>query len=555
MKKMKYIFTFLLAACFLVSCDDLSMNETIASAPIIENFAPAQGSVGSKIVVTGKALNGVTTALLGEKECEIVERLSNTSLTIEVPNEARTGKITLVNAEGEGVSESEFAVEYPAPLATASSVQTDVDMGNKMLISGKNMNVITAVYLAADGGNVKHEASVISKNVNEIVFTVPYVEKDDAHVTFAYFDGTATQETSADLLPMLHVKRYQPVVTTTEFGDNSVGDEITLSGSYLNKINKVFVGDVECMVSLQTENTLKFVVPNSDNFVDGHNETSLSITYFDGIETRVLTEHFGVNVPFVYFWKDKVVYGQGRDVESLASFFSPETGLVYANSLWRTAVDPISYKYQANTCSGKNQPKVTENEYNSVNPYFFFSGVSGGTLQINTPAGSNSQLRNFYMINNTADEYRVTGTKGNCYGTPCLSFVYLNPTEPTHKAVIDKIKNGDLEKIDEQTFPINVTEKKIGNIGIETVKQSVNNNVFAPGVFAVGAEKSADVDAFILVIYYNVKGQAANAAENIKRFGFLHIKHIDFKLYNNTKAPSSSSVTFDMYWMKHDYQY
>ena len=54
MKKMKYIFTFLLAACFLVSCDDLSMNETIDSAPIIENFAPAQGSVGSKIVVTGK---------------------------------------------------------------------------------------------------------------------------------------------------------------------------------------------------------------------------------------------------------------------------------------------------------------------------------------------------------------------------------------------------------------------------------------------------------------------------------------------------------------------
>jgi hypothetical protein len=295
MKKMKYIFTFLLAACFLVSCDELSMNETIASAPVIESFMPAQGSVGSKIVVTGKALNGVTKALLGEKECEIVERLSNTSLTIEVPNEARTGKITLVNAEGEGVSESEFAVEYPAPLATASSVQTEVEMGNKMLISGKNMNVISAVYFTANGGTVKHEATVISKNVNEIVFTVPYVEKDDAHVTFAYYDGTTTQETAADLLPMLNVKRYQPEVTTTEFGDNSVGDEITLTGSYLNKINKVFVGDVECMVSLQTENTLKFVVPYSDKFVDGHNQTSLSITYFDGIETRTLTEQFGVN--------------------------------------------------------------------------------------------------------------------------------------------------------------------------------------------------------------------------------------------------------------------
>jgi hypothetical protein len=255
MKKMKYIFTFLLAACFLVSCDDLSMNETIASAPVIESFMPEQGSVGSKIVVTGKALNGVATALLGEKECEIAERLSNTSLTIEVPNEARTGKITLVNAEGEGVSESEFAVEYPAPLATASSVQTEVEMGNKMLISGKNMNVISAVYFTANGGTVKHEATVISKNVNEIVLTVPYVEKGDAYVTFAYYDGTTTQETAADLLPMLNVKRYQPEVTNTEFGDNCVGDEITLTGSYLNKINKVFVGDVECMVSLQTDIT------------------------------------------------------------------------------------------------------------------------------------------------------------------------------------------------------------------------------------------------------------------------------------------------------------
>lgn len=92
-------------------------------------------------------------------------------------------------------------------------------------------------------------------------------------------------------------------------------------------------------------------------------------------------------------------------------------------------------------------------------------------------------------------------------------FVYLNPTDPTHKAIIDQIKNGALEKIDEHTFPIDVAGKKIGNISVEAVKQSVNNNVFAPGVFAVGAEKSADVDAFILVIYYNVKGQAANAAE------------------------------------------
>lgn len=48
-----------------------------------------------------------------------------------------------------------------------------------------------------------------------------------------------------------------------------------------------------------------------------------------------LTDAFVVKVPFVYFWENKKVYTQGRD-EELSSFFSPETGLVYANADWRT---------------------------------------------------------------------------------------------------------------------------------------------------------------------------------------------------------------------------
>lgn len=554
MKQIKYVFIWLLAVVLFASCDKLSMNETIESTPIIESFSPGQGSIGSNVVIIGSYLNSVSSAALGEKECEIVERQSNTCLTIKVPEEALTGKIKLSNSEGEGVSESDFVVEYPAPLAEVTSVQTVVEMGNKMLISGEHMNVISAVLFTADGGTVEHEATIISKTDNEIVFSVPYVEADNAHITFRYYDGTSNKETATNLLPMVNVKRYQPIVTTTQFGVNSVGDEVTLNGDYLNKINKVYVGNEECTISLQTESTLKFVVPNSAKFVDGNNVTSLSITYFDGIESKLLTDAFKVNVPFVYFWKDRVIYGQGRDVEELSSFFSPETGMVYANSMWRTAVDPISYQYQANTCKGKNQPNVTAEEYNSVKPYFFFSGVTAGTLQINTPAGSNSQLRNFYTLNNSADEYRVTGNKGNCYGTPCLAFIYLDPAIAEHKAVIDQMKHGTLEKIDETTFPIDVVNKKIGNISAEAVKQSINNNVFASGMFPVGTNKSADIDAYIMVVYYNAKGQVANGVENIKRIGFLHIKHIDFKLYNNTNAPSSSSVKFDMYWMKHDYR-
>lgn len=555
MRKILYLFVWLLTTILMASCDQTSMNESLVSVPIIESFSPEEGSIGSKVVITGKSLQTVTAAKLGDKSCEIVERMSNTCLTIKVPAEASSGKITLTNTEGDGLSENDFTVRYLAPEILSTSVMSDVEMGNKMLISGKNMNVISAVLFMAANGQVKHQASVISQNEQEIVFTVPYVEEDDAQISFLYFDGTAVRETARDMLPMVKVRRYQPVVRTSAFTTVSVGDEVTLEGEYLNKINKVLVGESECIISAQTENSLKFVVPNSERFVDGHNLTSLQITYFDGVESKVLTNSFDVNVPYVLFWKDKTMYGQGRDVETLASFFSPETGVVYANSTWRTLVDPISYKYQGKTCKGKNLPNVTAEEYNSVKPYFFFSGTSAGALQINTPAGSNSQLRNFYMINNSADEYRVNGIKGECYGTPCLGFIYLDPANPAHKKVIDRMANGTLERIDEKTFPINTDAKTIGNISADAVKQSVNNNVFAPGVFAVGAEKSADVNAYIMVIYYNANGQGSNPAENIKRFGFLHVKHIDFKLYNNTKAPSSSGVKFDMYWMKHDYDY
>lgn len=71
----------------------------------------------------------------------------------------------------------------------------------------------------------------------------------------------------------------------------------------------------------------------------------------------------------------------------------------------------------------------------------------------------------------------------------------------------------------------------------------------------MGQEKSADLDSYIMVFHYNSKGlNSSNRSENIRRMGVMHIKHIDFKLYNNTNAPSSSAVTFDMYWMKRDYK-
>ena len=544
----------LIYVIFWTGCDSISMNEVVASVPQILSFSPESGSIGSEIVITGDCLDDVVGATIGGEKVTILQKVSNTRLSLKVTSNAKSGKIVLSNSIGEGVSDTDFTLEYPAPVVSAAGMPEEVEMGNKLLLSGSYMNVINAVLFTAEGSTSGNEATILSQNESEVLVKIPYVENDNAVITFKYFNGTAEVQTPVAAAPQIIVKRYEPEVTTNTFEVAKIGEIVTLSGSYLNKIDKVLVGDIACNITVQSENELKFAVPSSEGFADGDNTMTLKISYFDGREVRTLTEDFIVKVPMIYFWQDKKIYAQGRDVEELSSFFSPQTGLVYANSDWRTKIDPISYQYQVNTCSSNNIPKVTATEYNSVNPYFFFSGVNAGQLQINSPAGSNGQLKNFYMINNSADVNRVTGSSGNCFGTPALTFLYLDPATPAHKLLIDEVKNGTLENINETTFPINTTAKTCRGFSISSMKLSINNDVWAPGVFVVGTDKKASVDAMMLIFYYNVAG-AANVVENVKRIGLLHIKAVDFKMYNGTVAPSSSSVTFDIYWQKHDYDY
>ncbi|MDE5637424.1 MAG: IPT/TIG domain-containing protein [Alistipes sp.] len=547
----------LAAALFAAGCDRTSIDEAVVSAPVIHSFSPASAPVGEEIVITGEYLNAVTKATIGGVEVPISERVSNTRISIVASADARSGRIALSNTEGTGESAEEFVYTYAAPEITTAILQSSVDMGDQMLIAGRYMGAVEAVIFTAEGYTEGNEAAIVSRTSEELVVKCPYVEADQARITLRYFDGTSHVETPLADAPSIEVKRYKPTFDAVVLERTAVGRSVTLTGSYLTKVDQILVGGFPAVVSREASK-LTFTVPAGD-FVDGDTSTTLVATYFDGHESVTLADDFVVYVPFVKFWEGMRTYGQGRDVESMASFFSPETGLVYANSDWRTQVDPVSYKYLANTCSGPNTPNkavVSEQEYDSVNPYFFFSGVSAGQLQVNSPANSTGQLKNFYMINNSADENRVTGYNGNVYGTPVLTFRYLSPSNAAEKALIDAVRNHTLEHIDEQTFPIDVNAKTVGGISITSAKGTVNSDVWAPGVFTAGVEASnVAVDAVLMVFYYGYEGSASNVADNIRRIGLLHIRSVNFKMWNNTVAPSSSDVLFDIYWQKYDYDY
>lgn len=547
----------LAAALFATACDKTSVDEVVASAPVIHSFSPASAPVGEEIVITGEFLNAVTSASIGGVEVPIVERVSNTRISILAAAEAHGGRIALTNTVGTGESADEFAYSYVAPQITAAILQSSVDMGDQMLIAGKYMGAVEAVVFTAEGYTEGNEATIVDRTTDELVVKCPYVEADRARITLRYFDGTSHVETALDDAPQIAVQRYSPTFDAVTFERTAVGRSVTVTGNYLTKVDEILVNGFPASISKEM-NKLTFTVPAGD-FADGETVTSVVASYFDGHESTTLSDAFVVYVPFVKFWENMRTYGQGRDVEMLSSFFSPETGLVYANSDWREKVDPISYKYLKNTCSDKNTPNksfVSEEEYDSVNPYFFFSGISGGQLQVNSPANSTGQLKNFYMINNSANENRVIGINGDAYGTPVLTFRVLNADNAAEKALIDAVKNQTLEHIDEEAFPIDVEAKTVGGIAISSAKGTVTSDEWASGIFTVGKEASnVNVDAVLMVLYYNYEGSASNMAANIRRIGFLHIRTVNFKMWNNTIAPSSSDVLFNIYWQKYDYDY
>lgn len=433
--------------------------------------------------------------------------------------------------------ETKYAPEITGFMPTSGSAGTEV------VITGKHLNDVVSASIG--GCQVTLKERVSSERLSIIV-------SGNAKTGEIVLENATGKGSSTGAFTVGH-PTPQPDLAKLPDGVNT-GARLMIEGTAMNVVSKVLFAakdeskKTEARIVAQDINEVTVIVPEVDS-----DEAEISLSFFDGEkETEAAVKKVNIlNVSFNYKWENVTVYSQGRDVESLSSFFSPETGIVYANSQWKTALDPVAFKYQAATCSDKNVPAVSEAEYNSVAPYFYFFGSSTGALQLTSPASTNGQLRNFYVQNKGGDANRITESSGDCYGTPALSFLYLDPAIESHKKLIDELNSGAIRKIDMQSFPIDTENKTCRGISIAAMKQSIANTVWADGVFTAGEDKSCDVDAWILVLYYNVKGQNAdNHALNVKRLGLLHLKHVDFKMDSKKKAPSSSAVTFDAYWMK-----
>ena len=286
----------LLATVLLAACDKESMNALVQSAPEIEEFYPTSGGAGTEIVITGNYLDDVVTATIGGVPAELLQKVSNSRISIKVPAGAQSGTIVLANAIGKVESEGIFTMEYPAPSINQSSIPAEMKMGNKLLVTGTNMNVISSVIFTPEGMEEGNEAEIISQSDNEIVVKIPFLDSENATISFTYFDGS---DNASLVSKTVTLTSDLPRVFTEFTGTYAVGSAVVLEGANLNLVEKVYVvtskgNQIECSINA-TSSTLVFMVPGSNDFdqtLDAPNTTTLKIVYADGTIESTLTDNF-----------------------------------------------------------------------------------------------------------------------------------------------------------------------------------------------------------------------------------------------------------------------
>lgn len=557
---MKKYILILSALTAVLACDVISVEESVEHAPVIASFTPQSGPAGTVVDIQGEYLQDVTEAYIGTVKVDIVSKISSTLLKIEVNQSVTSGKVRLVNTTGDGSSDGSFSATFAVPTIAAARLQESAEMGSNIMLNGEHLSSATAVFFTAEGQTNSHEATIVTRDADEIIVKVPYVEAENAKITLRYFDGSATVETPLASAPTIKVIRYVPTFAAYTFEKTAVGRSITLTGEYLNNIDRITVGEWEAPI-YKSSNSLTFTIPAGD-FADGETVVELKAWYFDNNESITLAPSFTVFVPFVKFWQNVVAWAQGRvEQNTYASFFSPENGKLYENAKWKTDLDPVAMELHGAQWGSANQPKpgvVSDEQYNSVVPYLFFSAVSGNVLQINSPANSNGQLKNFFTAatGTPANDYRVPGGNDNIPGTPILAFRPLSTSNETENALIQKVLADQIEKIDENTFPIDVANSKIAGISVTSFAGGVKSSAFCDHQTATMVDDPGyKLDAVILVAYYNNYGYNPDSrASGIRRLGLIHIKQIDWGVYNNSNL-GASAVTFDCYWQKYDYDY
>jgi hypothetical protein len=169
----------------------MKSNRAFLVAPVISNFSPASGIVGSKITITGVSLTQTSRVAIGGKAAALTVN-SDTQVTATVPAGAKTGgKIVITTAGGTATSAAAFTV-IPA---VKGFTPTSGPVGTSVRIGGNSFTGTTGVSF---GGVAATSYQVISDQ--EVDALVP-AGAVTGHVAVTTPGGTGTSPATFTVTP------------------------------------------------------------------------------------------------------------------------------------------------------------------------------------------------------------------------------------------------------------------------------------------------------------------------------------------------------------------
>lgn len=300
---MKQIIRYLIIAvtCFCLSCSKTNSPEptptpTQPTQPTlaITDFNPKSASVGATVMITGTAFGTDVNAVgvkFGTSAITAPKTVTATSMSVIVPNDAKTGKIQLTVGNSTVTTISDFTlttVASPTPTITSFSPQT-ASVGDVVTINGTNFgtdtNFVSVKFGTATGIKPK---TVSATTMTVIVPSTAISGKIQIEVN----GGTAVSTTTDfTLKPTFSITSFAPktftegdtvVITGTNFGTNANNVSVALVGTG-NTIKPYSV----------TNNAISFIVPNEGGF-NLTNKITLSITGFSDVTS---TDNFSYLLP------------------------------------------------------------------------------------------------------------------------------------------------------------------------------------------------------------------------------------------------------------------
>lgn len=229
--------------------DILTVN--LPTAASIDNTNPKAGQV---ITITGESLSQIAgVKFTGDPNVitDFTVSADGKSLSVVVPIKATDGEVTLVTKSGVEIPAGSITTVVPTNLTAAPS---PVKNGNNLTISGKDLDLVTAVSFANDDTLRTLE----SQTSTQIVVKVPTKAQD----------GDAVLHLANGKTVGVAITLVKPEVTSCTPNSVVAGNRIRLRGTDLDLVESVsFPGDVvltaDSKVTTINENSITVTIPDA----------------------------------------------------------------------------------------------------------------------------------------------------------------------------------------------------------------------------------------------------------------------------------------------------